>query len=285
MEHGAAAVFGSVRPPLGSGEQVAEDPSGARIPGGGADAPPAPGLAKETYGPTSRTGADAPSAASVFGSVRAPLGSAGGAAVGAAGASVFGSVRPVFGSLNPPLGSAGGAGEARSTEVVSMGSGARSAFGFGSVRPPLGGGGGGQKSEEDAPPVRGLAGLARELSGNVVAPASVFGSVRAPLGSSGVTGQLGSAGPASGAGFGFGSVRPPLGGGSDGVAPEEAASSPTSSPASEVGFTSVRPPISTSGCGNARLDAARPPHIHTPEQSERPIMKVGVCVCGCVCVC
>jgi len=133
-------VFGSVRPPLGSGEQVAEDPSGARIPGGGADAPPAPGLAKETYGPTSRTGADAPSAASVFGSVRAPLGSTGGAAVGAAGASVFGSVRPVFGSLNPPLGSAGGAGEARSTEVVSMGSGARSAFGFGSVRPPLGGG-------------------------------------------------------------------------------------------------------------------------------------------------
>ena len=201
MEHGAPApVFGSVRPPLGSGEQVGVDQYGARRPAVGAHSPPASVLAEETYVPTSHKGADAPVTASVFGSVRAPLGRAGGAAAVAPAASVFGSVKPVFGSLNPPLGSAGGAGEARSTVVASMGSGSRSSFGFGSVRPPLGGGSGGKETEVDAVPVGGLAGLARELSGNVNAPAaSVFGSVRAPLGSSG-----GSAATASGAGFGFG---------------------------------------------------------------------------------
>ena len=302
MEQPAArAVFGSVRPPLGSGKQEDVGPSGAasRRPGGGADAPPAPGIGEETYGPKSRTD-DAPVAVSVFGSVRAPLGSASGAAECAPGASVFSSVKPVFGSLNPPLGSAGGqaiqhfrgsvdgVGAAGSTAL----SGSRSAFGFGSVHPPLGGGSG--NDSLDAPRVRegrespirrgrsavgGLAGLARELSGTMDAPAAyVSGSVLEPLGSSGGA----AAREGAGFGFGFASVRPPLGIGNHGGAPVEAASSPTASPASEVGFTAVRAPISTSGYGNARLDAARPPHIDTPGHSERPGSKVGVCTCVCV---
>ena len=97
------------------------------------------------------------------------------------------------------------------------------------------------------PPVGASTGSGAGTDAGPPAAVSVFGSVRPPVGAS--TGETGAG--ASAAASVFGSVRPPVGastGGAGGGAPAAASV-----------FGAVRPPVGS----NPRLDAARPAHLST----------------------